>query len=209
MKKLILTGTIIFGFIFGIQAQVGIGNTNPSASLDVNGTVRVTSLPVGTSDLITLTGHTSSRLFNRTNIGANLIIINNSLDTAPVSGSIGDLNLGVHPIQAGTIVDLNLEISSGKSNSNATFIRLHSYNSNINIAGITNGVHGRHFTLFFSETANISLLEDDLAALPQNRILTAATSQLSISGMGFIDLVYDATGGSDSLGRWIIIKFRG
>tara|TARA_R110000787_G_scaffold43372_1_gene106422 strand:+ start:28552 stop:29181 length:630 start_codon:yes stop_codon:yes gene_type:complete len=209
MKKLILTATIIFGFIFGIQAQVGIGNTNPSASLDVNGTVRVTSLPVGTTDLITLAGHTSSRAFNRTNIGANLIIINNSLDTAPVSGSIGDLNLGVHPIEAGTIVDLNLEISSGNSNSNATFIRLHSYNSNINIAGITNGVHGRHFTLFFSETANISLLEDDLAALPQNRILTAATSQLSISGMGFIDLVYDATGGSDSLGRWVIIKFRG
>jgi hypothetical protein len=64
-------------------------------------------------------------------------------------------------------------------------------------------------TLFFSESANASILENDPLALPQNRILTAATSQLSIGGLGFVDLVYDATGGTDGLGRWVVIKFRG
>ena len=94
-------------------------------------------------------------------------------------------------------------------NSNATFIRLHTYSTSVNIAGITDGINGRHFTLFFSETAGISILEDDSLALPQNRILTAATSQLSISGMGFLDLVYDDDAGADGLGRWLVIKFRG
>ena len=60
-----------------------------------------------------------------------------------------------------------------------------------------------------SKTVNINILEDDSNALPQNRILTAATSQLSVNGLGFVDLVYDADAGSDSLGRWIVIKFRG
>ena len=63
--------------------------------------------------------------------------------------------------------------------------------------------------LYFSETSGISILEDSLLAQPKNRIKTAATSQLSISGEGFIDLVYDADAGSDGLGRWIVIKFRG
>jgi len=209
MKNLIVTTAIILCVVSGAQAQIGIGTTNPMASIDVNGTVRVTSLPVGTTDEITLTGSTSSKTLNKTDLGANLIIIDNSLETAPVSGTIGNLNLGNAPSIAGTIVSLDLEIGSGEVNSNATLIKLHSYSSSLNIAGITNGVNGRHFTLFFSETINVSILEDDSNSLPRNRILTAATSQLSINGLGFVDLVYDDDAGSDGLGRWIVIKFRG
>ena len=209
MKNLIFTATIMLCAVSGVQAQIGIGTANPTASVDVNGTVRVTNLPVGTTDEITLTGSTSSKTLNKTDLGANLLIIDNTLETAPVSGTIGNINLGDAPTTAGTIENLDLEIGSGESNSNATFIKLHTYYTNLNIAGITNGTDGRHFTLFFSETVNVSILEDDSDALPQNRILTAAMSQLSISGLGFMDLVYDADAGSDGLGRWLVIKFRG
>lgn len=209
MKKLLCISAIIFSITFSAQAQIGIGTSTPDADIDVNGTVRVTNLPVGTTNEITLTGSTSARTLNRTNLGANLLVIDNSLETAPVSGTIGDLNLGAVPVSGGTIDNLDLEIASGNYNSNATFIKLHTYYTGVNIAGITDGIDGRHFTLFFSETSNINILEDDSDALPQNRILTAANSQLTISGLGFLDLVYDEDAGSDGLGRWLVIKFRG
>lgn len=208
MKNILFISAIIFSVSFPAKAQIGIGTSTPNAAVDVNGTVRVTSLPVGTTNEITLTGSTATRTLNRTNLGANLIIIDNSLDTAPVSGTIGDLNLGAIPVIAGTIRNLDLEIAAGEYNSNATFIRLHTYKTNVNIAGITDGVNGRHFTLFFSQTPNINIMEDNSLALPQNRILTAATSQLIISGLGFLKLVYDDDAGADGLGRWIVIKFR-
>ena len=208
MKNSLYISVLIFSVTFSAQAQIGIGTSTPIAAVDVNGTVRVTNLPVGTTDEITLTGSTSTRTLNKTNLGANLIIINNSLDTAPVSGTIGDLNLGAIPVSAGTILNLDLEIASGEYNSNATFIRLHTYNTNVNIAGIADGENGRHITLFFSETVNINIMQNSLLALPQNRILTAATTQLSMSGVGFLELVYKADAGVDGLGRWIVIKFR-
>jgi hypothetical protein len=208
MKKLVSISVIILGVLFGAQAQVGIGTNSPTATLDVNGTVRVTNLPITNTDKKSLTGHNAtSGVLNRTKLGANLIIKDNSIEIAPVSGTIGSPNLGAHANTAGLILDLNLEISSGSSNSLATFIRLHSYTART-IAGITNGVPGRHVTLFWSETANISLSENNLSALPQDRILTAATSGIATSGMGFFHLVYDANGGADNLGRWVIIKFR-
>ncbi|MBZ0328252.1 MAG: hypothetical protein K8F54_11640 [Altibacter sp.] len=202
---------VVFFVIFSIisstaSPQVGIGTSNPQATLDVNGTVRINQLPVGTTNEISLTGTASSRSLNRTDLGANLIIIDNSLDTAPVSGTVGDFNLG--PLAGGTINNLDLDLGSSGINSRATFIRVYGYLVSANIAGITGGVNGRHVSLYFSETAGVSILENSPLALPQNRILTAATSQLSISGEGFIDLVYDDDAGSDGLGRWIVIKFR-
>ena len=209
MKNLVLRVVFIFGIVSGIHAQIGIGNASPTATIDIGGTVRVTNLPAGTTDEIVLTGSTSTKFLNRTNLGANLLIINNTLETAPVSGVIGDFNLGDIPTVSGTIENLDLEIGAGESNSNATFIKVHSYGSNVKIAGITDGVNGRHFTLFFTETLNLSVLEDDPSAQPQNRIKTASTSQLTFSGLGFVDFVYDADAGADGLGRWLVIKFRG
>ena len=139
-----------------------------------------------------------------------MIVRNNQLDTAPVAGSTGNFNLGLVPFDAGDdIFNLSLDIAPGGTNSRATFIRIHSYSATANISGFTNGVHGRHITLYFSETFGISLLEDSSLASPQNRILTAATSQLTLSGEGFVDLVYNENAGSGTLGRWIVIKFRG
>ena len=207
MKRIL--STLVLCSAITVNAQVGIGTDNPQAALDINGTVRVTQLPVSDTNEISLTGSSINKSLNKTNMGAGLVVDDNTLDTATVSRTIGDVDLSSALVIAGNVTALDLAIDSGSVNSNATFIRLHSYITNVNIAAIANGVDGRHVTLYFSETTNSSILENDPSALPQNRILTAATSQLSIGGLGFVDLVYDAEGGDDRMGRWVVIKFRG
>jgi hypothetical protein len=58
------------------------------------------------------------------------------------------------------------------------------------------GVDGRRDLILFRKCQATSILENDPTALPQNQFVTA-TSQLSIGGLSFVDLVYDATGGVD------------
>jgi hypothetical protein len=207
MKKAFFSFSFLLGLTYVMSAQVGVGTTTPIATIDIGGTVRITDLPVGTTDEISATGSTSAKMLNKTGLGANLIITDNSLDTAPISGTVGDFDLG--PLAGGNIQNLDLLLAPGAYNSRATFIRVHGYTLGTNIAGITDGIDGRHVSLYFSETSGISILEDSSLAQPQNRIKTAASSQLSISGEGFIDVVYDADAGADGLGRWIVIKFRG
>ena len=61
MKNLLYISAIIFSITFSAQAQIGIGTSTPIAAVDVNGTVRVSKLPVGTTNEITLTGSTTSQ----------------------------------------------------------------------------------------------------------------------------------------------------
>ena len=206
MRKLHYFSVLLLGIAFTVTSQVGIGINAPLATLDAAGTVRITDLPIGGTNNISPAGSTTTKTLNKTGLGANIFVTGNSLNSAPVSGTVGDFNLG--PVSGGTIANLDLGLGTGGYNSRSTFIRVHSYVLGTNIAGITDGVDGRHVALYFSETAGISLLEESALAQPKNRIKTAATSQISTSGEGFIDLVYDADAGFDGLGRWIVIKYR-
>lgn len=212
MKKFILT-IFLFLFIMATSySQVGIGTDTPTTTLDVNGTVRIEQLDIETVDEISLTGLTNGNVLNRTDMGNNVLVENNELTTAPVSREIGDLNLGAEPIDIDggnpQIFALDLKIAPGDENEIVTFLRVFNYNKKYLISGIANGTEGRRVSIHFTLTNNITFLEDDTTALPKNRILTSASSSISTSGEGFIELVYDADAGTDGLGRWLVIKFR-
>lgn len=210
MKKLYLQFGLLIIISQQIFAQVGIGTTDPQATMDTNGTVRITQITPVTDNNIKLSGVTTSEILNQTGLGANLHITNNELTTVPVSRSIGEFDLGAVPIDfLGNISGLDLEIGSGESNTFSTFIRVHSYVTVANITGIIGGTQGRRLTLFFSEATNMRIKEESSYEPPTNRIVTLATSHLTVSGMGFVDLIYDETAGSDGLGRWLVIKFNG
>ena len=213
MKKYILNTALFTMLVSTSIAQVGIGTNNPTTTLDIDGTLRIRELPVEIVEDISLTGLTSGNILNRTDNGGNVLTVNNQITTAPVTRGIGYLNLGLEPTDGSSggvrqIYNLDLNIVAEAANDNSTFINVHSYTSKYDIAGIANGTEGRHVTLFFTETNNIKLKQDDSNALAQNRIITLAVAGISTSGQGFMELVYDADAGSDGLGRWLVIKFR-
>ena len=137
MKKLYLQIGLLIIISQQSFAQVGIGTINPQATMDTNGTVRITQITPVTDNNIELSGVTTSEVLNQTDLGANLHIINNELDTAPVSRSIGEFDLGAVPIDFfGNISGLDLKMGAGQANMFSTFIRLHSYSTVASITGI-------------------------------------------------------------------------
>ena len=210
MKKFYLQLGLLLFMSPQLIAQIGIGTSNPLATMDTNGTVRVTEITPVTDNNIDLSGVTTSEILNQTDLGANLRITNNELTTAPVSRSIGEFDLGAVPIDFfGNISGLDLKIAPGQRNMFSTFLRVHSYTTVADITGIIGGTHGRRITLYFTETPNMRIKEESSYDLPQNRIITLATSHITVSGTGFVDLIYDETAGFDGLGRWLVIKFNG
>ena len=202
IKKLLYYS--IFFLSMSASAQIGINTENPTAFLDVNGTVRVENLINPTGVVVSITGVTSANRLSRTSTGAGFIVNDNTLELAPVTRNIGELDLS----GLGTnLSDISALLGVGENNETSTFIRVFGYTSTIDINGISGGFHGRRVTLYFSENQNVRLKENSTAAQAENRFVTLATSQITVSGTGFVELVYDANAGPDGLGRWLVLKF--
>ncbi len=195
-----------------IWAQVGIGTNSPEAILDVNGTVRITSIPTITiaEPSQVLGGISTAEKLNKTELGLNIFVsYEDGLITAPVARSTGtrvivseDYNSGIR------IDDFDIYLGTDEINERSTFIFISGYNSTTKLSGISGGFQGRRISLYFSESSTINLLDENSNSLPQNRFFTLTGAQLGVNGNGLIELVYDENSGDDELGRWIVIKFR-
>ena len=201
-----------------LNAQVGINTETPQATLDVNGTARVTVLPVESTTNITVTGLTGGEQLNLTDLGANIIFVNNEAVIRPVSRSTGKINLGVIIPDATngntrTINILDPLLGEGEANDLATFVTCTNYSgANYEIKGIKGGTEGRRLTLFFSDSSkNVSLMLESTAVLDSSQRITFPVNKpfFGISGTGSIELVYDADAGFDNTGRWLVLKYQG
>lgn len=205
--------TLVFIFMnSALWAQVGIGTNTPDATLDVNGTVRITSMPLVTVDEEHgIGGLSTANKLNKTELGLNIFLSEiDGLITAPVASAIGYRVIVPEDYSAGRRID-NMDIYLGPDevNERATFIIVSGYTSTTKLGGISGGYHGRWIKLYFSANVTVfNILEDNINSDPQNRFYTLNPAQLAINGNGLIEMVYDENGGPDGLGRWIIIKFR-
>ena len=210
MKQLCILTFFIMSY--SIWAQVGIGTNSPDATLDINGTVRITNIPTITVPEISqaLGGITTAEKLNRTELGINIYISNeDGLITAPVARETGSRVIVPIDYSSGIrIDDLNIYLGADEINERATFIYISGYNSTTKLGGISGGSHGRRISFYFSESATFNLLDDDSNSLPKNRFFTLTGAQLGVSGNGLVEMVYDENDGSDGLGRWVIIKHR-
>lgn len=209
--------TIHFSF-----SQVGIGTDTPKTTLDVNGVVRISSIPVatGSETATSFTGLTADNNFNKSELGANLVINQSGeLITSPGNRKINSFELGrvtpdvddgVNPV---IIYNLDLllqhpentanpEILPDPENEYTTYINISDYTIGTKIVGLAGGTHGRKLTLYnnINNGSGISLTiyesggynyADPTNRMEKNEILTGSSSGRVIGPKGIVELVYD------------------
>jgi len=181
-------------------AQVGIGTTNPQATLHVQGNLRITNTNnTTTSDK--LLGNCAQGDITSIKVGEGLLLKDNEL-TASGTGSPTKYRIANIPIITTApnqnFDNVNLDLSG--SNADIVIFRmgpLHNYT----ISGISGGTDGRHLIIYNSSAVNLTI-NSMSSSIPANNIDTLGSST-STSGVGTIEFVYDGT-----LNKWIVINIR-
>ncbi len=201
IKKYKLTARIILLLIVQFNyAQVGIGTTNPQATLHVQGNLRVTNTNnTTTSDHIL--GNCAQGDVTSIKVGEGLLLKDNEL-TASGTGSPTKYRIANIPITTTApnqnFDNVNLDLSG--ANLDIVIFRMgpaHNYT----ISGITGGTDGRHLIIYNSTAVNLTI-NSMSSSIPANNIDTLG-SATATSGVGTIELVYDGT-----LAKWIVINIR-
>ncbi len=201
VKKYKLIARIILLLIVQFNyAQVGIGTTNPQATLHVQGNVRVTNTN-NTTTSTQLLGNCAQGDITSIKVGEGLLLKDNEL-TASGTGTPTKYKIANIPIVTSApnqnFDNVNLDLSG--VNTDIVIFRmgpLHNYT----ISGISGGTDGRHLIIYNSSAVNLTI--NSMSSLtPANNIDTLGSST-STSGVGTIEFVYDGT-----LSKWIVINIR-
>ena len=201
-KKYNLTAPCIILLLFTQFnfAQVGIGTTNPQATLHIEGNLRVsnTNNTTTSSDLL---GNCAQGDVTSIKVGEGLLLKNNEL-TASGTGSPTRYNIANIPIT--TIAPNqdfdNMDYFLEGVNRDVVIFRL-SAAHNYTISGLSGGTNGRHIIIYNSNAVNLTI-DSMSSSIPANNIDTLGAATAT-SGVGTIELVYDG-----ALAKWIVINIR-
>ncbi len=198
MKSLYLTITLTLFTIF-VSAQVGINTTNPTASLDVNGSLRVRQFisPLDAEFLLGLDEDGNLvRVYMGEDVQLDGTVIKSTSTFSEVATNIPDLSTLIGG--NGGVNNLNILILPGASNNRKSIFPLPngSNTSEIDITGIAGGTLGRRIWLY-PTSGKLKLVPDSTDSLPGNRIRD--NKQLKVQQYSMIELFYDGT-------HWVIMS---
>jgi len=181
-------------------AQVGIGTTNPQATLHVQGNLRVTNTN-NTTTSEKLLGNCAQGDITSIKVGEGLLLKDNEL-TASGTGTPTKYRITGIPITTSApnqnFDNMNYDLSG--ANVDVVIFRLGA-GHNYTISGISGGTDGRHIIIYNSNGVNLTI-NSMSSSIPANNIDTLG-SATATSGVGTIELVYDGT-----LNKWIVINIR-
>lgn len=181
-------------------AQVGIGTTNPQATLHVQGNLRVTNTNETTTST-QLLGNCALGDVTSIKVGEGLLLKDNELSNTNTSSPTKYKIVGIPitTIAPNQIFD-NMNFDLGGANVDAVIFRLAAAH-NFTISGISGGTDGRHLIIYNASAVNLTI-NSMSSSNPVNNIDTLG-SATATSGVGTIELVYDGT-----LNKWIVINIR-
>lgn len=192
---------LLFIFLVPILAfsQVGINTTTPQATLDVNGSLRVTSIP--SSNAAKVIGTDANGTVSQVVIGDNLQLASGTLH------SNGSTKYFVATKSTPTLFSgfpfHNVDLELTTTNKDIVVFRLSGSSHNFEFTGVAGGTDGKHIILLNVSANNFKISDESPLSLPQNRIITMAGGFEQTSGAGLVEMVYDAT-----INRWIVLNFR-
>lgn len=192
MRK-ILVPAIMLLTILG-YSQVGINTTTPQATLDVNGSLRITNTSDATVTSTKLTGLSENGTVRDISLGSNLLLNNNTLSAK--SGL--DYSFGAVTFTVKKNHDVDLLLGSGEANEGKSIIRVNNTSGDTEITGIKAGYDGQSLYIY-PQSGKLDLLGNDTNSSPLNRIEENNKSGGKIYSM--IQIVYDGT-----RGKWIIMQ---
>lgn len=206
INKIILV--ILIGIGATSYAQVGVNTTEPTSTLDVNGTLRVRSLEANElqNARFVLGSDVNGNLISL-ELGDNLYIDGNVIRQR-TSQTIGDIT----PVDDSEADDLNLVIWPGGTNSDRSVIKISSNTGNLIITGIdVSGAgspllaNGKSFYIM-AVSGSIKLMSEDSNSSQENQFILEDGNAVNIGQYEMVQVMYDASLGAGTPGRWVVMS---
>lgn len=176
--------------------QVGINTTNPTSTLDINGSIRVRTLSVEEGEAIKLIGVDQEGNMMEVDVSDNIVLEDNRLrvvDTYERISEPFEINIAIGH-------NVNFIILPGEPNDEKTMIRVTSSLGAIQITGIEAAPNGKRLTIYAADST-ISFRKNSPLSAAGNRIIGSTNGWVVVERYNTIDLMYDAVAGG-----WIVMS---
>lgn len=195
---------LVFFCSASLGAQIGVNTTNPTETIDINGTAAIRDLSTNAVSTTGLLGANNNGVVGGVTVGNNLELTNGVLNATtgatrylPViitrnffTNTFNNLNLNLN----GTNADKTLFILRGNNGTPAI----------TTLTGIAGGTDGRLIVIKAdTQNFNIFIINESTASLPENRFQFYINPNQSenVNGFGSFTFVYVA-----SVQRWVLIN---
>jgi hypothetical protein len=197
MKKL---APLFIALLFAFQAfsQVGINTTEPTATLDVDGTIRVRKMNSSftNSVAVKIVGLDEDGNFVLVDVDENIILEDNKLRAVERTYRFANVT-----VIGGDLNNLDLLILPGEPNDDKKIVRIYhlGHGSNVTITGLLAGGDGQTVWIY-AQSGSIKLVGLDNASDPENQFMISG--QITIQQYEMIQVMYDAI-----LQKWVVMDY--
>jgi len=192
---------LLIALLFAVQAfsQVGINTTDPTATLDVDGNIRVRNMNDSFSDSVAekIVGMDEDGNFVMIDVDENVILEENKLRVVENRYRFADISKIEDELN-----NLDLLILPGEPNDDKKVIRIYNPDTvrgNIEITGIKAGEDGQTVWLY-AQDGSIRLVGLDDDSEPENQFMISG--QITIQQYEMIQLMYDTT-----IQKWVVMDY--
>lgn len=192
--KSLLVNTLVLLLCAQVFGQIGINTTEPSATLDVNGTFRVRNfMPNQEVEAEKILGVDHEGNFVEVIVGENIILENNELRVVENRYHSAETTT----ITDGTVNNFDLLILPGEPNDDKKIMKINTSLSSVYITGIKAGEDGQMIWLM-ALNDRVKLLPLNSGSDPENQFLI--NNVITFFQYEMVQLVYDG-----SLQKWLFM----